>query len=41
MPNHCYQQVHLRGPSHLIQHLHHSFIEIRSRVLQHDCAYAV
>jgi hypothetical protein len=22
MPNHCYQQVHLRGPSHLIHHLH-------------------
>jgi hypothetical protein len=22
MPNHCYQQVYLRGPSHLIHHLH-------------------
>ena len=22
MPNHCYQQVHLRGPCHLIHHLH-------------------
>ena len=22
MPNHCYQRVYLRGPSHLIQHLH-------------------
>ena len=22
MPNHCYQSVYLRGPSHLIQHLH-------------------
>ena len=22
MPNHCYQSVHLRGPSHLIHHLH-------------------
>ena len=22
MPNHCYQQVYLQGPTHLIQHLH-------------------
>ena len=22
MPNHCYQQVSLYGPTHLIQHLH-------------------
>ena len=24
MPNHCYQQVYLRGPSHLIHHLHNA-----------------
>ena len=22
MPNHCYQQVYLHGPTHLIQHIH-------------------
>ena len=27
MPNHCYQQVHLRGPSHLIHHLYNALLK--------------
>ena len=27
MPNHCYQQVYLRGPIHLIHHLHNALLK--------------